>query len=125
MFNKIVLVIVFVLGAFINTLKAQSTNDTLYFDIANQKSVKYYWITDTTTGETYIVNKVKSYAQILQQLQFDSTNCVLKVEVIRRFWKRNLIVFIEPSTMNGRYLRLYVCGKDICYVFRKKRFGVI
>ena len=125
MLKKSYLIVLLVFMTSISTLKAQDINDTVYFDVADQWSVKYYWVTDTLTGEQYIVNKVKHYAQILQQIQFDSANCVLKIEVKRRFWKRDLIVFIKPNTIHGRYLRLGVCGKKICYVFRKKRFGII
>ena len=125
MVKKVIIVSGLIMFFLINPVKAQNINDTLYFDVADQWSIKYYWITDTVTGEACIVNRVKFYAQILQQLQFDSTNCVLKIEAKRRFWRRNLIVFIKPNTVKGRYLRLGVCGKEICYVFRKKRFGVI
>ncbi len=110
---------------FIYTSKAQNFNDTIYFDARDQWSVKYYYITDTVTGDEYIVNKVKYYPQIRQQLQFDSANCVLKIEVYRKLFKKKITVYIKPSSMNGKYLYLRVVRNKIHFSFRRKRFGKI
>lgn len=125
MLKRIVVFGIIIFVFFINILRAQTSNDTLYFDVADQWFVKYYYITDTVTGDEYIINKVKYAPQILQQLQFDSINCVLMIEAKMKFGKKTIFTYLKPSTIEGKYLRIFVFRKKITYYFSDRRYYVI
>lgn len=124
MYRKFMLCLVFAVS-FINTnLYPQTINDTIHFDVIRQFSVKYYIITDTINGATYKI-KYGTSSDSLSYHFYDSTNCVLKIEAIRKCFKKNLIVYIRPKSSTGKFLWLKVINNRINYAYRPKRWGIL